>query len=116
MPQIRPAEKVETTSIHSDKTNDRDANGQQTFDQGSQERKPPMSEEQLQKAVAHLASLPTVKEHRWTVHLAAGENSEKVVVIKDNLGNVIRKIPEAELWSLPIDEPTTKGHLLKKSA
>lgn len=115
MPQIRPTEKVDT-AIHSDKTQDRDANGQQMYERDQQEKKPPMSDEQFQKALAHLAALPGVLEHKWKVLAAVEEDGSKAVLIKDNLGNLIRKIPESELWSLPLDEPTTKGHLFKKSA
>ncbi|MBX2988603.1 MAG: hypothetical protein KF802_11965 [Bdellovibrionaceae bacterium] len=113
MPAVRPTEKVDRT-IHSDRSNDRDANGQQLYDEGRKE-KPPMSEEQLQKALEHLRHLPAVREHKWTVQLAT-EDDKRCVLIKDNLGTLIRKIPEAELWSLPLDEPTSKGHLLKKTA
>ncbi|MBX3041662.1 MAG: hypothetical protein KF789_13230 [Bdellovibrionaceae bacterium] len=115
MPQIRPTEKVDT-AIHSDKTQDRDANGQQMYERNQQEKKPPMSDEQFQKALAHLAALPAVLEHKWRVMAAVEEDGSRAVLIKDNLGTLIRKIPEAELWSLPLDEPTSKGHLLKKSA
>ena len=115
MPQIRPAEKVDT-AIHSDKTQDRDANGQQMYEQNQQEKKPPMSDEQFQKALAHLAALPAVLEHKWRVMASVETDGSRAVLIKDNLGKVIRKIPESELWSLPLDEPTSKGNLLKKSA
>lgn len=112
-PAIRPTEKVDRT-IHSDRSNDRDANGQQMYEDGRRE-KPPMSEEQIQKALEHLRQLPAVREHRWTVELSV-ENDKKFVLIKDNLGTLIRRIPELELWSLNVDEPTPKGHLFKKTA
>lgn len=113
MPQVRPTEKVDRT-IRSDSTHDRDANGQQARGDDQQEKKGPMSEEQMQKALDHLRNLPAVKEHKWTIELCAIEN-KKFVLIKDNLGNVIRKIPEIELWSLPIDE-APKGNLLQRTA
>lgn len=113
-PSIRQTEKVDR-AIHSDMTRDRDPNGQQTFDDSGQKERGPMSDEQLQKALEHLRDLPAVKEHRWTVELST-EQEKRFVVIKDNLGNLIRKIPEAELWSLNIDDPAPKGQLLKKTA
>jgi hypothetical protein len=56
-----------------------------------------------------------VKEHKWTVELLI-ENNRKFVLIKDNLMNVIRKIPELDLWTLPLNETAAKGNLLKKTA
>lgn len=101
-------------SVKSDITHDRDANGQQTFGDGSQKQQQKMNEEQAEKALEHLMKLPAFKEHKWTAELETSESGFSVV-IKDNLGNIIRKIPESELWSLP-DLAETKGQLLKKTA
>jgi uncharacterized FlaG/YvyC family protein len=99
------------------KTNERDANGQQMFGGEQNEKHPPMSDEQIEKAMEQLRLLPALKEHKWTVHLEISQENKKYVVIKDNLGQLIRRIPELELWTLK-DEPaqSTKGHLLKKTA
>lgn len=76
-----------------------------------------MSDEQLQKALEHLRQLSAVKEHRWTVELVTTDDLKKFVLIKDNLGTLIRRIPEAELWTLKADDGVQpKGQLLKKSA
>lgn len=100
--------------IKSDETHDRDANGQQAFDGQNQEHREPMSDEQLAKAIEHLKNLPSTKEHRWQIKLETTAEG-RFVLIKDNLGNLIRKIPELELWNLPTDQGS-KGQLLKKSA
>lgn len=115
-PSIRPTEKVDRT-IRSDITHDRDANGQQAWDdgQGSQHREP-MSDEQLKKAMEHLAQLPVVRENKWTVQLQTAADGSRSVVLKDNLGTLIRRIPESELWSLPLESPEPKGHLFKRTA
>lgn len=110
---IQPTDRVAARGIKSDSSHERDANGQQTFDDNKQHG--PMSDEQIQKAIEHLQSLPAVKEHKWTVELFV-ENDKKYVLIKDNLMNVIRKIPELELWTLPLFEESPKGNLLKKTA
>lgn len=116
--QIRPTEKVDR-SIRSDSSHERDANGQQTFDQGG-EKRGPMSEEQLQKALEHLRQLAAVKENKWTVILEVATDEKKgekrYVLIKDNLGTVIRRFHEEDLWSLQIDGEPGKGQLLKKTA
>lgn len=101
-------------SVKSDITHDRDANGQQSFGEGSRGQQEKMSDEQAEKALEHLKNLPAFKEHKWTAEL---EKTEKgfIVVVSDNLGSIIRKIPEAELWTLP-EQSETKGQLLKKTA
>lgn len=101
-------------AIKSDQTNDRDANGQQSYGENQQEQREPMTEEQLEKSMDHLRNLPAIKEHKWTVHLET-DNDKRFVIVKDNLGTVIRRIPELELWTLPADN-SPRGQLLKKSA
>lgn len=110
---VRPTEKVDRT-IKSDMSHDRDANGQQTSDQ-NQKHHEPMSEEMLEKSMEQLRQLPALKEHNWTVELLI-ENDKKFVVVKDNLSNVIRRIPELEMWTLPLSEGANKGNLFKKTA
>jgi uncharacterized FlaG/YvyC family protein len=111
---IRPVDRV-GRAIQSDQTNDRDANGQEAYQQQNQEQKhEPMSDEQLEKAMEHLRNLPAMKEHKWTVELEYVDD-KKFVVVKDNLDNVIRRIPELELWTLPTDD-SPRGQLLKRSA
>ncbi len=112
--QVRAPDRLER-GIKADTSHDRDANGQQGFDGEKKQQKPPMSEEQIQEALNHLQELPASKEHKWTVE-AAMEDDKKYVLVKDNMGNIIRKIPEIELWSLPIDGKDPKGQLLKKVA
>jgi hypothetical protein len=38
------------------------------------------------------------------------------VLVKTSAGEIIRKFPEADLWTLPVDLEDQKGQLLKKSA
>lgn len=110
--EVRGVSRAERT-IKSDETHDRDANGQQASGE-QQEQHEPMSDEQLEKALAHLRNLPSFKEHKWTVQLETND-SLRFAVVKDNLGTVIRRIPELELWTLPSDNDS-RGQLLKKSA
>lgn len=112
---LKDVRTVEKTGrlIKSDETHDRDANGQQAFDD-QQEHHEPMTDEQLKAAMDQLQNLPVAKEHKWTIHLELTEGA-RFVLVKDNLGNLIRKIPESELWSLPQDT-SAKGQLFKRSA
>ncbi len=110
--QLRAKNKVEK-SIKSDSTTDRDANGQQSFGGGQQH--PPMSDEQLKKAMKHLEELAVVKEQNLTVeHLQV--DSKNFVLLKDPTGKVIRRISEAELWTLQYVKETEKGQLIRKLA
>ncbi|MGZ3772839.1 MAG: flagellar protein FlaG [Pseudobdellovibrionaceae bacterium] len=111
--ELRSVESIGKT-IKSDQTHDRDANGQQTYGENQQEHREPMTDEQLEKAMKHLQNLPAVKEHKWTVHLER-EAEKRFVIVKDNLGVIIRRIPELELWTLPSDD-SPKGQLLKRAA
>ena len=111
---VRSVENIGKT-IKSDTTHDRDANGQEAYQQQNQgEQHPPMSDEQLEKAMEHLRKLPATKEHKWTIELEVKEDL-KFVLVKDNLGTIIRRIPEADLWTLPSDD-SPRGQLLKRSA
>lgn len=111
--ELRPVESA-GKAIKSDQTHDRDANGQQSYGENQQEHHEPMSDEQLEKAMNHLRNLPAVKEHKWTVHLQ-NDGEKRFVIVKDNLGTIIRRIPELELWTLPSDA-SPRGQLFKRSA
>ena len=110
---VKTVDKVDR-AIKSDTTHDRDANGQQTFDQ-NQDQKPPMTEEQLQMSLDHLKNLSFVKEHGWLIELVE-ENNRRFIFVKTAQGEIIRKFPEADLWTLPVDLEDQKGQLLKKTA
>jgi hypothetical protein len=101
-------------SIKSDQAHDRDANGQQSFGEQKKHQEP-MSDEQFEQAQNLLKNLPSVKEQNWQVEKII-ENEKRFLLVKDNLGHIIRKIPESELWSLPFDKDARTGQLLKKSA
>jgi len=108
----RAVDKLDRT-IKSDSTHDRDANGQQLFDD-QQKKREPMSEEQIEKSLEHLRNLPAVKENNWTIELQE-QNGQRFIFVKDTSGQLIRKFPEADLWTLPdLDDP--KGQLLRKTA
>ena len=118
-PSLRKAEAPERT-IKAGNTTDRDANGQMAYDQNqNQQQREPMTEEQLKKALEHLKSLPAVKEHNLSVELTE-MNGKRFVLLKEADGKILRKIPEAELWTLPVmsetDPQNKKGQLLRKTA
>lgn len=115
-PQLRQKDGVDRT-IKMGNTTDRDANGQQMY----QEQKPkePMTEEQFEEALQVLKNLPAVKEHNLTVE-AIEHEGRRIVLLKESDGKVLRRIHEAELWTLPemksSDPSNKKGQLLRKTA
>ncbi len=110
---VRPVDKLDR-AIKSDSTQDRDANGQQMFDDQKKHREP-MGEEQIEKCLEHLRNLPAVKENNWIIELAEVEG-RRFVLVMDSSGQLIRKFPEADLWTLPTDLDDPRGQLLKKTA
>ena len=104
-------------AIKSGNTTDRDANGQSGYQQQKQQH-PPMSEEQFKKALEHIAEIPAVKEHSLVAE-PIEQDGKRFVLLKEPSGKIIRRIPEVELWSLPVfkeNEPHGKGQLLSKTA
>lgn len=106
-------------SIKSDNTHDRDANGQQFYDQQQKKKNTTkMSKEQFLRALAILNEKAFMKEMSWTaVELIDGEHF--YAEVRDLELNTIRKISEFDLWELfedvrPGEEK--KGQLLKKVA
>ncbi len=106
--------KVDKT-IKSDSTADRDANGQMPG-KGQGDHHPPMSEDQLKKAMNHLKALDVVKEHGLVLELLAEKGEKRFVLLKDPEGKIIRRIAEEELWSLQEVNNSEKGQLLRKTA
>lgn len=98
-----------------DSADERDANGQEGYQRQKEKHHEPMTEEQLQRALEELRGLPAVKEHNWKVQLEV-EDGKRFVSIKDNMGHLIRKIPEIELWTLDHSVEKAKGQLFKRTA
>jgi hypothetical protein len=110
---IQPREKVEK-AINSEKTADRDGNGQASYGEGGQQH-PPMSDEQFQKALEHLRELQAVKDRALEV-VAEEVRGQRIVLLREPGGKVIRRIREEELWSLQGVKDKEKGQLLSKTA
>ena len=102
-------------AIKTDVTQDRDANGQQYYQEHKKKEK--MTDEQFEKAVALLREKHFVKDMNWIV-LACEEESIKYAWVQDSEGKTIRKISEFDLWEVFGETKTTetKGQLLKKTA
>lgn len=115
--QLRAKENV-SRAIRSENTTDRDANGQSQYEQNKGQQKETMTDEEFQHAIKKLHELPAVLEHQLTIDITV-VNGRKFAILMEPDGKVIRRISEAELWTLPDvteSDPHTKGQLLRKSA
>jgi len=110
---VKAVDKMERT-IQSDSTHDRDPNSNSGYEQNKKNNQP-LTEEEIQNALEHLKGLPFVKEHGWVIEMQE-EGALRFVLVKDSTGAVIRRFPEADLRTLPVDLDDKKGQLLKKTA
>ncbi len=103
--------------VRPENTTDRDANGRREYGEGKEEQKRAMTLEELKEAVNKLKLIPGIAESQLTVRLIS-KNEKNFVVIEDSSGQVVRRIPEIDLWSLFTEEQATaspKGKLLNKA-
>lgn len=112
-PPIQQRERVER-SISSEKSHDREGNGQAGYDGGGNQH-PPMSDEQFQKALEHLKNLQVVKDNHLEV-LEVQIDNKRFILLKEPTGKIVRRIPESELWTLQVVKDNEKGQLLSKAA
>lgn len=110
---IQTRERVER-SINSEKTGDREGNGQAAFGDGQQHHQP-MSDEQFQKAKEHLENLQAVKDNHLEV-VEYHSEGKRFLLLREPNGKVIRRIPESELWTLQNVKNNEKGQLLSRTA
>ncbi len=110
---VKNIDKV-TRSIQADSSHDRDPSNQGGFQQ-NQKNAEPLTEDEIKHALDHLKDLPFVKEHGWQIEMLT-EGLVKFVLVKDQSGNLIRRFPESDLRTLPVDLDDKKGQLLKKTA
>lgn len=107
----------ETKAIKSENTHDRDANGQQLY-QKQQKKKEKMTREQAEKAIANLNAKHFMLDMKWVAVLVEDEGYFYAEV-KDETQNLIRRLAEFDLWEVfdaPVNETSTKGNLLKRTA
>lgn len=110
---VKNIDKVGRT-IQSDSTHDRDPNSNSGYQQNKRDNEP-LTEEEIKNALEHLKGLPFVKEHGWIIEFHT-EGNARFVLVKDNTGTLIRRFPESDLRTLPVDLDDKKGQLLKKTA
>lgn len=100
--------------IKSENTTEREGNGQMASGDDSEHR-PPMNDEEFQKALEHLKNLSVFKEHHLDIVVKEADG-KRIIIIQEPSGKIIRRILETELWTLQEVKDKEKGQLLSKSA
>lgn len=77
-------------------------------------RKLPLSDEEIEKTLSQLKSLPGIKDHRLIVKMEI-QNNQRIIFIEDSLGHVIRRIPESDFWSILESKDKIKGQIFDKA-
>ncbi len=108
---VQATPKVDKRTVTAE-TGDRDGNGQSQKEE--QKAKRNLSPEELKEAVIYLEGLDGVKLNNLKVRLVTLDGVS-VVYIEDQLGKVVRRIPEAELSALTQNRQKKSGHLLNKA-
>lgn len=91
---------------------DRDANGRQQ--QAEPELKRHLTETELDEALQALGENPGLKANNLTLKVETKEDC-RIILILDHLGNVVRRLSEAQLWSATRDKDRQTGKLLDKA-
>ena len=118
--QFEPVKTVKTATkeeVKSHQTDDeRDANGKRE-DQFDQKQRPPMNDEELETVLKAIKNLSGVKDNHLSVTIEL-KGSIRMAIITDQLGSVVRRIPERDLWVfLESNEGDKKtGHLLDRAS
>jgi len=103
--------KEASTAIKPHDTAERDADGRQPF--GDKRRQ--VTEEELEKILENLRAHPGVVSNNLIVELNT-DMPMRILVIKGQDGQVIRRVPETEFYQLLENIDQTNGRLLNKSA
>ena len=113
---VQTAQAAKKAEVKSGQTDERDSNGRRE-DQSDQKHHEPMSEEQLSQVIKTIAALPGVKNNHLIVSIEV-RSSIKMAIIKDSNGEVVRRIPEKNLWHFLTQGPDqdSKGQLLDKAS
>ena len=115
---LSPSQAVNSAekTIKSESAADRDANGQQLYEQKKKKEK--MTREQAEKALQVLCAKSFMKDMSWKAKLI-DEDGYFYALVTDSEDKTIRKIAEYDLWELlevTDSMASSKGNLLKRTA
>jgi uncharacterized FlaG/YvyC family protein len=102
------AKSVKTDQSHQD----RDADGR---NQGNEPDKRPLTDEELKKAREYFDGLENLKANGLHLAVEDSESHVRLFVIRDQQGQVVRRIPEYELRQLVNDKDRKTGNILDRA-
>jgi uncharacterized FlaG/YvyC family protein len=112
IPVTQSADKVSGPKLKMQETADRDADGRRQPEE--QEIKRHLSDEEFQKALQTLEKHPGLIANNLTIKVEVKED-QRVVLIQDIHGNVVRRLSESQLWSAIQAFDRKTGSILDKA-
>lgn len=109
--EVAKVERVKDVKLDSSHA-DRDADGRR--EQGESEKKRQFTDAEFQEALEHIQALPGFKSHALSLKVEE-RDSQRVVLILDPAGVVVRRLLEKDLWSLIADKEKGKGQFFDKA-
>lgn len=109
-PTVKKSEGTTRTTLK--ESVDRDANGRQ--DQGQEEPKRHLKDEEFQEALQILKDLPGVKQSNLVVRVESRDD-HRIIFIEDIKGHVVRRLSEADLWAVTRDKSKATGQIYDKA-
>lgn len=103
----------ETRNVRLDQSHqDRDADGRRQFEEPDQN---PLTEEEMQKVKEYFDGLENFKASGLEVKVETSESNLRLFVIRDPMGQVVRRIPEYELRAVIHDKDRKRGAILNRA-
>lgn len=108
-------EKIEAakSSIKSDETAEREANGQQPFSDPEEHR--PLTEEETEKVLEKIKAHEGIQKNGLLVSMVE-ENGQKIVKIETSDGKILKRFVERDLFHFLMQGQNEDIHLVDKSA
>ncbi len=98
--------------VRTQKSTDRDANGQQQGQE--QEKKEHLNQQEFDDALQALESHPGLKANNLTVQVN-NLDGVRVILVLDPEGNTVRRLSEGQLWLATRDKDRQTGRILDKA-
>lgn len=107
------AEAVKDVRRQTQNATDRDADGRQQ--QQGETPKRHLADSEFQEVLRKLEALPGVRDNNLSIQVVT-QDDHRVIFIEDAAGNVVRRLSEADLWTLYFSSGRTTGQLFDKAA
>ncbi len=100
-------------TVKTKESTDRDADGRQQ--NPDQEARRHLTETELQESLAKLKAHAGIQSNGLLVRVEV-QSDHKVIFIEDAQGNLVKRLSEADLWSMTQNFDQSKGRLLNRAS